>query len=114
MSVTAVTPDRLASALDGTSPLGDWLAHPDARLPTVRLLRELAPVIGGVFGEAADDPDALDPHFHSYFGTMPVRGVLEFAAPAGGPDPDARLAELSGEAGIPASRASQPGAHGDG
>ena len=96
------------------SPLRDWLTNPDARVPTIGLLRELAPIIGGVFGEAADDPDALDPHFHSYFGTMPIRGVLEFAAPAGGPDPDARLAQLAGEAGIPASRASQPGAHGDG
>jgi hypothetical protein len=25
---------------------------------------------------------------------MPIRGVLEFAAPAGGPDPDAKLAQL--------------------
>lgn len=100
VSVTAVTPDRRASTLDGTSPLRDWLSHPESRVATMRLLHELAPVIGGVFGDAADDPDALDPHFHSYFGTMPVRSVLEFAAPAGGPDPDTRMAELASEAGI--------------
>ena len=85
LSVTAVTPDRLTSTLNEMSPLRDWLTNEDARAPTIGLLHELAPIIGGVFGEAADDPDALDPHFHSYFGTMPIRGVLEFAAPAGGP-----------------------------
>ena len=56
-------------------------------MPTIGLLRELAPIIGGVFGEAAEDPDALDPHFHSYFGTMPIRGVLEFAAAGRGAGP---------------------------
>jgi beta-glucosidase len=100
LSVTAVTPDRLTSTLNDMSPLRDWLTNREARVPTLGLLHELAPIIGGVFGHAADDPDALDPHFYSYFGTMPVRGVLEFAAPAGGPDPDARMAALAVEAGI--------------
>jgi beta-glucosidase len=100
LTVTAVTPDRLTSTLNEMSPLRDWLANQEARVPTIGLLRELAPIIGGVFGDGGEDPDALDPHFHSYFGTMPIRGVLEFAAPAGGPDPEARMAELAGEAGI--------------
>ena len=96
LSVTAVDARSAHPTLNDMSPLRDWLTNQDARVPTIGLLRELAPIIGGVFGEAADDPDALDPHFHSYFGTMPIRGVLEFAAPAGGPDPDARLAQLEG------------------
>jgi beta-glucosidase len=100
LSVTAVTPDRLTSALSEMSPMRDWLTNEDARGPTLRLLNELAPIIGGVFGEAADDPEALDPHFHSYFGAMPIRGVLEFAASAGGPDPDTRMTALAVEAGI--------------
>jgi hypothetical protein len=40
------------------------------------------------------DADDLDPHFHSYFSAMPIRDLLEFAAPAGGPEPEARLEEL--------------------
>jgi hypothetical protein len=84
------------STLSEMSPLDDWLRDQTARVPTMGLLRELAPIIGGAFGKAADDPDELDPHFHSYFGTMSIRGVLEFAAPVGGPDPDVRMAELSG------------------
>ena len=54
------------------------------------------PILGGVFGQAVTDPDDLDPHFHSYFSAMPIRDLLEFAAPAGGPEPEARLRELSG------------------
>jgi beta-glucosidase len=84
------------SHLDEMSPLQDWLQDRTTRASTIDLLQELAPVLGETFGEAAASVDALDPHFHSYFGTMPLRGLLEFAAPAGGPDPDGRLAELAG------------------
>jgi beta-glucosidase len=98
--VTAESTDRRSDTLNEMSPLRDWLTNEATRAPTIGLLQELAPLIGGVFGAATADLDALDPHFHSYFGTMPIRGVLEFAAPAGGPDPDARMAELAGEAGI--------------
>ena len=66
-------------------------------------MRSLAPILGGVFGDAATDPDDLDPHFHSYFSAMPIRDLLEFAAPAGGPDPEARLRELSGSLGTTTS-----------
>ena len=71
--------------------------------------RELAPIIGGVFGEAADDPDALDPHFHSYFGTMPIRACSSSPRPAGGPDPDARMAELARRGRSRALGAATPG-----
>jgi hypothetical protein len=49
-----------------------------------------------MFGGAAEHPDDLDPHFFSYFGAMPIRDLLEFAAPAGGPEPEARIDELLG------------------
>jgi len=42
------------------------------------------------------DPDDLDPHFHSYFSAMPIRDLLEFTAPAGGPEPEACLKGLLG------------------
>ena len=91
-----VSSGEAISNLSEMSPLQDWLSDGAARESTIGLLRELAPVLGETFGEAAVTVDALDPHFHSYFGSMPIRGVLEFAAPSGGPDPDAKLAELAG------------------
>jgi beta-glucosidase len=99
ITVTVVATGRPPSTLSDMSPLDDWLRDQVARGPTIGLLQELAPILGGAFGEAAQSVDALDPHFHNYFGTMPIRGVLEFAEPAGGPDPDVRLAELSGAVG---------------
>ena len=80
--------------LTAMSPLQDWLLAGPAQLETRRLLREMGPILGGVFGAAADEPEDLDPHFFNYFGTMPLKDVLEFAAAVGGPDPDARLAQL--------------------
>jgi hypothetical protein len=77
------------------SPLQDWLRDGTTQAKTIGLLQELAPILGETFGDAAVDVDGLDPHFHSYFGAMPMRGLLEFAAPAGGPDPDTKLAELA-------------------
>jgi hypothetical protein len=76
------------------SPLQDWLRDGQGRDEALALLRELSPILGGAFGEAAEEPDGLDPHFYSFFGTMPMRSLLEFAAPSGGPDPDARLAAM--------------------
>jgi hypothetical protein len=96
LPIDGVETGTSVSTLDEMSPLQDWLLDRTTRASTIDLLRELAPVLGETFGEAAASFDGLDPHFHSYFGTMPLRGLLEFAAPAGGPDPDERLAELAG------------------
>lgn len=103
LSLTASVQPR--SILTEMSPLQDWLADRSGRDEALDLLRTLAPVIGAVFGPSADHPDDLDPHFHSYFGTMPIRDLLEFAAPAGGPDPEERLLELLGA--IPNDRSPQ-------
>ncbi len=96
LPVTVVESAAVPSTLSDMSPLQDWLADPAGRPEALALVRTLAPILGGVFGEAVTDPDDLDPHFHSYFSAMPIRDLLEFAAPAGGPDPEARLKELSG------------------
>ena len=77
---------RIGSAIppDGRSPRVGALARPDPR-------RRL--------GKAVTDSDDLDPHVHSYFSAMPIRDLLEFAAPAGGPEPEARLKRLIGALG---------------
>jgi beta-glucosidase len=93
--VTVVESAALPPTLSDMSPLQDWLGDVAGRPGALELVRSLAPILGGVFGEAVTDPDALDPHFHSYFSAMPIRDLLEFAAPAGGPEPEARLRELS-------------------
>ena len=59
-------------------------------------MRSLAAILGVVFGDAVTEPDDLDPHFHSYFSAMPIRDLLEFAAPIGGPEPEAQLSNLMG------------------
>ena len=89
--VTVVESAALPSTLTDMSPLQDWLGDAAGRPAALELVRSLAPILGGVFGKAVTDPDDLDPHFHSYFSAMPIRDLLEFAAPAGGPEPDARL-----------------------
>ena len=96
VQVTVVRTTRVPSTLSDMSPLQDWLGDVAGRPAALELVRSLAPILGGVFGEAVEDPDDLDPHFHSYFSAMPIRDLLEFAAPAGGPDPDACLKALSG------------------
>lgn len=96
IAVTLVATNEVPSTLTDMSPLQDWLADTAGRSEALGLLRTLAPVIGGIFGEAVDHPDDLDPHFHSYFSPMPIRDLLEFAAPAGGPEPERQLRELLG------------------
>lgn len=96
LRVSAMPSVAPPSLLTDMSPLQDWLSDTSGRVEALELLRALSPVIGGVFGEAADDPNDLDPHVHSYFGAMPIRDLLEFAAPAGGPEPEQRLRELLG------------------
>ena len=92
--VTVVESATIPSTLDEMSPLQDWLGDVAGRPAALALVRSLAPILGGVFGQAVTDPDDLDPHFHSYFSAMPIRDLLEFVAPAGGPEPEARLREL--------------------
>jgi beta-glucosidase len=106
MPVTVVESAPLPSTLSDMSPLQDWLGDAAGRPGALALVRSLAPILGGVFGQAVTDPDDLDPHFHSYFSAMPIRDLLEFAAPAGGPEPEASLDELlaSLEAAAPAER----------
>jgi beta-glucosidase len=94
--VTVVESAALPSTLNDMSPLQDWLGDVAGRPAALELVRTLAPILGGVFGKAVTDPDDLDPHFHSYFSAMPIRDLLEFAAPAGGPEPEERLKELLG------------------
>jgi len=93
--VTLVESATNSSTLTDMSPLQDWLADAAGRPGALELVQSLAPILGGVFGKAVTDPDDLDPHFHSYFSAMPIRDLLEFAAPAGGPEPEARLLELA-------------------
>jgi beta-glucosidase len=94
ITVTVVPEHHRPAALTEMSPLEDWLRDEHGRAAASQLLRSLAPVLGATFGGPAEDLDQLDPHFHRYFQTMPIRGVLEFAAPAGGPDPEAGMREL--------------------
>jgi len=96
LPVTVVESATLPSTLTDMSPLQDWLGDPIGRPEAVALVRSLAPILGGVFGQAVTDPDDLDPHFHSYFSAMPIRDLLEFTAPAGGPEPEACLKGLLG------------------
>ena len=96
MPVTVVESAALPSTLSDMSPLQDWLGDAAGRPAALALVRSLAPILGGVFGQAVTDPDDLDPHFHSYFSAMPIRDLLEFAAPAGGPEPEAGLKQLLG------------------
>ena len=93
--VTVVQSAAIPSTLSDMSPLQDWLSDVAGRPEALELVRSLAPILGGVFGDAVTDPEDLDPHFHSYFSAMPVRDLLEFAAPAGGPEPEACLRELT-------------------
>jgi hypothetical protein len=93
--VTVVESAALPSTLTDMSPLQDWLGDAAGRPGALELVRSLAPILGGVFGKAVTDPDDLDPHFHSYFSAMPIRDLLEFVAPAGGPEPEAALRELA-------------------
>jgi beta-glucosidase len=97
--VTVVESAAAPSMLNDMSPLQDWLADAAGRPEALSLVRSLAPILGGVFGDAVTDPDDLDPHFHSYFSAMPIRDLLEFAEPSGGPDPEACLGELMGSLG---------------
>ena len=90
LRATAAAP----SMVSDMSPLQDWLSDAAGRDEALRLLETLAPILGGVGGVAAENPENLAPHFHSYFGAMPVRDLLEFAAPAGVPEPDARLSTM--------------------
>ncbi len=94
IAVTALPERPHSPMLTDMSPLEDWLRDEQGRVAVSQLLRSLAPVLGATFGNPTEDPDELDPHFHSYFQTMPIRGVLEFAAPAGGPEPESGLREL--------------------
>ena len=89
--VTVSAPSSRDSVLTDMSPLQDWLADAIGRIETIELLRTLAPIIGEVFGHDPEHPDA---HSNSYFGQMPIRDVLEFAAASGGPDPDERIDDL--------------------
>ena len=97
--VTVHASVAVPSTLTDMSPLQDWLGDAAGRPQALALVRSLGPILGGVFGQAVTDPDDLDPHFHSYFSAMPIRDLLEFAAPAGGPEPEARLKELLGSLG---------------
>ncbi len=93
--VEAVIP--LEPALTDMSPLSDWLRDKQGGALSDALLREVGPLLGATFGNdpAAEVAD-LDDHFRDYFMAMPLRDVLEFAAAIGGPDPDERLDELTG------------------
>jgi beta-glucosidase len=76
--------------LTDMSPLRDWLDD-DVAGPAARaMMRRVGPILGSTFGADEDTRD-VDPHFGSYFGAMPLRGLLEFAAGGGGPDPETEL-----------------------
>ena len=94
LPVTLVATDDVPTMIGDMSPLLDWLQDAAGRDQALQLITTLAPILGAVFGEAVDHPDDLDPHFHSYFGAMPLRDLLEFAAPAGGPEPETRLSAM--------------------
>jgi beta-glucosidase len=87
----------LRSLVDDMSTPADWLADPRTCHAMEGLLRELEPFLLQTFAEprsAAEQPTELD----DYVMDMPLRDVLEFASPLGGPDPDATLARLRGGA----------------
>ena len=84
------------SALTEMSPLRDWLGDERSRRATSEVLETLVPILGGTMGDGTSDLDDLGPHFDNYFGSMPMRDLLEFAAPAGGPDPDEAMDRLLG------------------
>ena len=92
-SIVVVPSSDDASHLSEMSPLDDWLHDPSVGSSATKLLRALAPLLGATFGDANLDIDQPDPHF-SYFLAMPMRTLLEFASPSGGPDPDDTLAAL--------------------
>jgi hypothetical protein len=76
------------------SPLQDWLRDETGRAAALTLLGELGPILRGVFGDGTGGAEDVERHLDGFFGAMPIRSLLEFVAPAGGPDPDATLAEL--------------------
>ena len=80
--------------LTDMSPLRDWLEDAAARNQATEALRDIAPILGATFGEWPEDGKGPAMHFDDYFGAMPLRSVLEFAAASGGPDPDVKLAQL--------------------
>ncbi len=55
--VTVVESAALPSTLSDMSPLQDWLGDVAGRPGALELVRSLAPILGGVFGEAVTDPD---------------------------------------------------------
>ena len=94
LSVSVTGERERPSTLTDMSPLRDWLEDETARDLASVALRDIAPILGATFGEWPEDGKGPAMHFDDYFGAMPLRGVLEFAAASGGPDPDARLALL--------------------
>ena len=88
-------PDAAArSTLTDMSPLVDWLRDEHGRGAALEVLSTLAPILGEAMGDGTDSLEDPGPHFRNYFGSMPIRGLLEFAAPGGGPDPDGELERL--------------------
>lgn len=92
--VMVTGPDGERSTLTPMSPLQDWLRDETARPAALSLLVELGPILGGVFGDGTDAAEDVERHLNAFFGAMPISSLLEFVAPAGGPDPDRRMAEL--------------------
>jgi beta-glucosidase len=94
LSVSVSGEQARPSRLTDMSPLRDWLEDEAARDLASEALRDIAPILGATFGEWPEDGTGPAMHFDDYFGAMPLRGVLEFAAASGGPDPDAKLTHL--------------------
>ncbi len=86
------------------SPVRAWLEDETASYPASEALRDIAPILGATFGEWPEDGKGPAMHFDDYFGAMPLRSVLEFAAASGGPDPDEKLAQLLADLATTAGR----------
>jgi beta-glucosidase len=93
-TVSLPGPPESGSWLTEMSPLRDWLADEVAGPATRAVMGRVGPILGGTFGTSGADPLGEDQHFRDYFGSMPIRGVLEFAAAGGGPDPDTEIESL--------------------
>jgi hypothetical protein len=76
------------------SPLSDWVSASAPRDAVRALMADLLPVLVGAFDQDTTNFDNIPAVVRTYFGAMPLRSVLEFAEPSGGPDPDTSMTRL--------------------
>jgi beta-glucosidase len=91
--VSLVPPDR-SPLLTPMSPLSDWVSASAPRDAVRALMADLLPVLVGAFDQDTTNFDNIPAVVRTYFGAMPLRSVLEFAEPSGGPDPDTSMTRL--------------------